>query len=110
MIYESYVNSRAIDDTGSSTPADYEGVLPPGAIITVENIPYLSSRAFRIKNKGGDFVHVCLSNDPLMFQGVTLVVVGGGQSSTFNPDPSANFLLMQNVGPLPAEYEVRVEE
>lgn len=114
LVYESYLNARSIDDTGSSSAPDYSGTLTPGAVTSIANIPYLPSRSYQIKNNGGDFIHASLSNVETELQG-TIMIIGAGEtkkwlSSTLNPDPTANFFLMQNVGGMPANYEVRIEE
>lgn len=114
MIYDSYLFARAIDDTGAATPPDYSGTLAPMVITMVANIPYLSSRSFKIKNSGGDFLNACLSNNDTEIQGTIMVVPGGNNStwlsSTFNLDTTADYLLLQNNSPLPMDYEVTIEE
>ena len=114
FLYNTYLEARALDVAGTPTSPDYVGTLTPGIISMVVDIPYVAGRSFKIKNSGGDFLNACLSNNPLLFQGATLVVNGGSTntwlSSTFNPDSSANFLLLQNNSPLPMDYEVTIVE
>lgn len=114
VIYDSYLFARSIEDTGAITPPDYSGTLLPGIVTMVTNIPYLSSRSFKVKNKGEDFLNACLSNNDTILQGVIMVVEGGNNkqwlSSTFNPDFTANYLLLQNNSPLPLDYEITIEE
>ncbi len=114
FLYNTYLDARTLDVTGTPTTPDYVGTLAPMVITMVVEIPYVAGRSFKIKNAGGDFLHACLSNDSNNFQGTILVVQGGGtntwQSSTFNPDPTANFLVLQNNSPLPQEYEVTIVE
>lgn len=114
FLYNTYLDARALDVTGTPTTPDYVGTLAPMVITMVVEIPYVAGRSFKIKNAGDDFMHACLSNNPAEIQGTIMVVQGGNTntwlSSTFNPDSSANFLLLQNNSPLPQNYEVTIVE
>jgi archaellum component FlaG (FlaF/FlaG flagellin family) len=113
IIYQSYLNSRKIDDTGAHSTPDYEGIVTPGSIMMIANLPFDSERTFLVKNKGEQSFTFCLSTTETMMEGDIIPVEPGQEvqrkSSNLNNVPTANFLLIENTAPVNAEYEVRVQ-
>ena len=114
-LYALYQNARSIDNTGSTTTADYQGDVPSNTILVVANIPYLISREFKLKNTGSQPLSMSLSADPNTMQGAILTINAGEESNyilstALNPDVNSNNLLLQNNSPLQVSYKIYINE
>jgi hypothetical protein len=112
-LYDAYTNARSIDDTGAITQPDYEGSIDPTKILLVADIPFLSSRTFKVSNTGNTQIAFCLSTADQEMQEKILVVAPNStvQRNGDNLQTNANLLLIQNPDPAAiAQYEVRILE
>ena len=112
-LYDTYKNARSIDDTGTITAPDYEGSIGANEIRKIAEIPYQSSRLFKVKNLGPATISFSLSNDPLNTEANEFVVAPGQtiQRLSSNLKVNSDFLVLKNAdASLTAVYQIRIEE
>lgn len=115
VLYQTYENVRRIDDTGSVSSPDYEGDVPASTTTAVVDLAYQGSRTFYVTNVGPASFSFALSTMNNALEGEIVTVDPGQQSqrlsSNLNPNPLANYLVIQNTDPIQnASYEVRITE
>jgi hypothetical protein len=99
-LYNAYVGSRGIDDTGSATEPDYEQVCNANAVALIVELPYLTSRSFKFANTGTVPLSFALSATAGLLEGTVLALEPGAKSTrstnNLNQNPLASKLHVRN--------------
>ena len=112
-LYNQYFFDRRIDDnaSGVGTP-DVVELIEKGSTEMIYEVPYLSSRTFKLKNKGTASIQWGLSSAADAFSGASYPIDGGQTSSflssTFGTE--GNYLLVSNPQSVDITVELTIDE
>jgi hypothetical protein len=112
-LYNQYQNIRLIDDHPASISSpDFKITLEPNSFKAVTTIPYISTRSFKVRNKGRQPIHWGLSTEETSFTNPKQTINGRSITNKLSSTLGAegDILLFENPTANAIDIEVRISD